>query len=149
MMESILGHGTKDISEFATCSDSHWDEGGVILTVTGRAHKQLVGIGSDELPNLTWDPGIHLVNSLFHLMRIQEWRIQNGYFDQIVMIRVEKHHHDGPCQKLTWDPGITGLGISEWTFAGGSPLDFPLIFSIGESTSLVGDLLRSCSTSLW
>jgi hypothetical protein len=51
-------------------SDSHWDEGGVISTVTGRAHQQLVGIGSDELPNLTWDPGVHLVNSLFHLIRI-------------------------------------------------------------------------------
>ena len=70
MMASILGHGTKDISKVATYSDSHWDEGGVILTVTGRAHQQLVGIGSDELPNLTWDPGVHLVNSLFHLMRI-------------------------------------------------------------------------------
>jgi hypothetical protein len=154
MMESILGHGTEDISEVATYSDSHWDEGGVISTVTGRAHQQLVGIGSDELPNLTWDPGVHLVNSLFHLMRIQEWRIQNGYFDQTVMIRVEQHQHDGPCQRLAWDPGITGLGISltggdEWTFAGGSPLDFPLSFSIGESTSLVGDSLRSCSTSLW
>jgi hypothetical protein len=153
-MESILGHGTKDISEVATYSDSHWDEGGVISTVTSRAHQQLVGIGSDELPNLTWDPGVHLVNSLFHLMRIQEWRIQYGYFEQTVMIRVEQHQHDGPCQRLAWDPGITGLGISltdgdEWTFAGGSHFDFPLSFSIGESMSLVGDSLRSCSTSLW
>jgi hypothetical protein len=81
MMESILGHGTEDISEVATYLDSHWDEGGVISIVTSKEHQQLVGIGSDELPNLTWDPRIHLVNSLFHLMRIQEWRIQNGYFD--------------------------------------------------------------------
>jgi hypothetical protein len=56
MMESILGHGTKDISEVATYSDSHWDEGGAISIVTGRAHQQLVGVGSDELPNLSWDP---------------------------------------------------------------------------------------------
>jgi hypothetical protein len=38
------------------------------------------------------------------------------------MIRVEKHWHDGPCQRLARDPGITGLGISltdgdEWAFA--------------------------------
>jgi hypothetical protein len=34
-------------------------------------------------------------------------------------------------------------------FAGGSHFDFPVSFSIGGSTSLVGDSLRSCSTSLW
>jgi hypothetical protein len=45
--------------------------------------------------------------------------------------------------------GISLTGGDEWTFAGGSPLDFPLSFSIGESTSLVGDSLRFCSTSLW
>jgi hypothetical protein len=109
MMESILGHGTEDISKVATYSVSHWDEGGVISTVTCRAHQQLVGVGSDELPNLTWDPGVHLVNSLFHFMRIQEWRIQNEYFDQTVMIRVEQHQHDGPCQRLAWDSRITRL----------------------------------------
>jgi hypothetical protein len=56
MMESILCHGTEDISEVATYSDSHWDEGGVISTVTSRANQQLVGIGSAKLSNLTWDP---------------------------------------------------------------------------------------------
>jgi hypothetical protein len=96
MMKSILGHGIEDISEVATYLDSNWDEGGVILTITSREHQQLVGIGSDELLNLTWDPRVHLVNSLFHLMRIQEWRIQYGYFDQIVIIRVDQHQHDGP-----------------------------------------------------
>ena len=75
MMESIIGHGTEDNSEVATYSDSHWDEGGQILTITSRAHQQLVGIGSDELPNLTWDPGVYWVDSLFHLMRIHAWRV--------------------------------------------------------------------------
>ena len=70
------------------------------------------------------------------------------------MIRVEKHRHDGPYQRLAWDPGITGLGISltdgdERKFAGGSHFDFPLSFSFGESTSLDSDSLRSCSASLW
>jgi hypothetical protein len=58
------------------------------------------------------------------------------------MITVVKHPCDGPYQRLAWDPGITGLGISlierdEWIFAGGSHFDFPLSFSIGGSTSLV------------
>ena len=70
------------------------------------------------------------------------------------MIRLEEHRHDGPCQRLAWDPGIVGPNISlndgeERMFAGGSHFDFPLSFSIRESTSLTGDSLRSCSTSLW
>jgi hypothetical protein len=140
MMGSILGHGTEDISKVATYSDSHWDEAGVISIVTNREHQQLVGIGSDELPNLTWDSGVHLVNSLFHPMRIQDWRVQYGYFEKTFMIRVEKHRHDGPCQRLAWDPGITRPNISltdgeEKRFVGGSHFDFPLSFSIGERTS--------------
>jgi hypothetical protein len=39
VMGSILGHGTEDILEVATYSDSHWDEGGVLSTVTSRAHQ--------------------------------------------------------------------------------------------------------------
>ena len=39
VMGSILGHGTEDISEVATYSDSHWDEGGVLSTVTSRAQQ--------------------------------------------------------------------------------------------------------------
>jgi hypothetical protein len=34
------------------------------------AQQQLVGIGSGELPNFPWDPGIHLVGSLLHLMMV-------------------------------------------------------------------------------
>jgi hypothetical protein len=37
----------------------------------------------------------------------------------------------------------------EWTLAGESYFDFPLSFSVEESTSLEGDSWRSCSTSLW
>jgi len=93
--ESILGHGIRDISEVDTYLDSHWDDDGGISTVTSRAHQQLVGIGSDGLPNLTWDMGVHLVSSLIHLMRIHY-----VHFEQTVMIRVVQHHHDGPCQRL-------------------------------------------------
>jgi hypothetical protein len=51
------------------------------------------------------------------------------------MITVVQHPCDGPCQRLAWEPGITGLGISltdgdEWIFAGGSHFDFPVSFSI-------------------
>jgi hypothetical protein len=70
VMESILGHGTEDISEVDTDSDSRWDEDGGLPTVISLAHQQLVGIGSDELPNLPWDLGIHLVSSLLHLMMV-------------------------------------------------------------------------------
>ena len=40
VMESILGHGTEDISEVTTYSNSHWDEGGGHSTVTSRAHQE-------------------------------------------------------------------------------------------------------------
>jgi hypothetical protein len=87
-------------------------------------------------------------------MRIQEWGIQYVYFEQTIMITVVQCPCDGPCQRLAWDPGITGLGISltdgdEWIFAGGGHFDFPMSFNIRGSTSLVCDSLRSCSTSLW
>jgi hypothetical protein len=71
-----------------------------------------------------------------------------------IMIRVVQRQRDGPFQRLAWDPGITGLGISltdggEWILAGENHFDFPLSFSFEGSMSLVGDSLRSCSTSLW
>ena len=57
-------------------------------------------------------------------------------------------------QRLAWDPGIAGLRISltdrgEWTFARESCSDFPLSFSVEESTSLEGVSRRSSSTSFW
>jgi hypothetical protein len=86
-------------------------------------------------------------------MRIQEWGIQYVYFEHTVMIRVVQHSCDGPCQRIAWDPGITELGISltngdDCIFARGSHFHFPVRFRIGGSTSLVGESLRSCSTSL-
>jgi hypothetical protein len=144
VMESILGHGTEDNSEVATYSDSHWDEGGQISTVTSRAHQQLVGIGSDELPNLTWDPGDHWVKSLFHLMRIQEWRVQYGYLEETVMIRVEQHQQDGPCQRLAWDPGITGLGISLI-----DGVEFRVEWLLGELTEILWPLIILLIRSMW
>jgi hypothetical protein len=101
---------------------------------------------------------VHLFYSRPHhhrfSMRIQEWGIQYVYFEQKVMIKVVQRQRDGPYQRLAWDPGIAGLGISltnrgEWIFTGESHFDFPLSFSIGGSTPLVGDSLRFCSTSLW
>jgi hypothetical protein len=35
------------------------------------AQQQLVGIGSGGLPNFPWDPRIHLVGSLLHLMMVR------------------------------------------------------------------------------
>jgi hypothetical protein len=71
MMESILDHRTEDISEIDTDSDSPWDEDGGFLIVISMVHQQLVGIGSDELPNLPWDPGVNLVKDLLDLMRVR------------------------------------------------------------------------------
>jgi hypothetical protein len=68
MMMSILGLGIADISESDADPDSHGDEHGGISTVSTMTQKQLVGIGSDELPSLPWDLGVHLVSRLFHLM---------------------------------------------------------------------------------
>jgi hypothetical protein len=39
--------------------------------------------------------------------------------------------------------------MGEWILAGESCFDFPLSFSVGESTSLEGVSRRSCSTSFW
>jgi hypothetical protein len=81
-------------------------------------------------------------------MRIQEWGIQYVYIEYTVMITVVQNLCNGPCQRIAWDPGITRLVISltdgnEWIFVGESHFDFPVSFSIGGSTSLVGDSLRS------
>jgi len=183
-----------------------------------------VGIGSDELPSLPWDPRVHFVSRSFHLMmthvapenhilhfglvvrglsracpmerdsfsflilmieygyswvgvtstelllqvqlldsrsdfhryfsmRIQEWEIQYVYREQTIMIKVVQCQHGDIWQRLAWDPRIARLINSltdgdEWTLVGGIYFDFPLSFSIAESTSLEGDSLKSCNTSL-
>jgi hypothetical protein len=68
--------------------------------------------------------------------------------------QIVQGQHGDLRQRLAWDPGIAGLGISltdrgEWTFAGGSCSNFPLSFSVERSASLAGVSRRSCSTSFW
>jgi hypothetical protein len=69
------------------------------------------------------------------------------------MIKVVKHQRGDLWQRLAWELRIAGLRNSltdggEWTLAGESYFYFPLNFNIAGSTSLKGDSLRSCSTSL-
>jgi hypothetical protein len=71
VMVSILGHGIADISEGDTDTESHGDEHGRLPTVISMTQEQLVEIGSDKLPSLPWDPGVHFVSWLFHLMMTQ------------------------------------------------------------------------------
>jgi hypothetical protein len=70
------------------------------------------------------------------------------------MIKVVQRQQGDLGQRLDWDLGIAGISISltdggEWILAGESHFEFPLSFNIEGSTSLEGDSLRSCSTSLW
>jgi hypothetical protein len=70
------------------------------------------------------------------------------------MVGVVQRQHGDLRQRLAWDPGIAGLSISitdrgEWTIAGESCSEFPLSFSVEESTSLEGVSRRSCSASFW
>jgi hypothetical protein len=62
-----------------------------------------------------------------------------------VMVRAVQCQHEDLRQRLAWDPGITGLGISltdrgEWTIAGESYSNFPLIFSVREERIACGCL---------
>ena len=64
------------------------------------------------------------------------------------MVRVAQCQHEDLRQRLSWDPGIAGLGIAqihrrEWTIARESYSNFPF------STTLEGASRRSCSTSFW
>jgi hypothetical protein len=71
VMVSIIGQGIADISEGDTDTDSHEDEHGGLQTVISMTHEQLAGIGSDKIPSLPWDPGVHFVSRLFHFMMTQ------------------------------------------------------------------------------
>jgi hypothetical protein len=219
VMVSILGHGISYISKGDTDTDSHGDEHGGLPTVISMTQEQLVGIGSDKLPRFPWDPGVHFVSRLFHLMmtqvapeshilqfglvlsgiavaypmerdsfsllflmiehgdgwvdttstevlllmqpldsrssfprysslRIQEWRIQYVYGEHTIMIRVVQRQCGDLWHRLAWDPRIARLSISlanggEWTLGVEIYFDFPLSFSVEESTSHEGDLWRS------
>jgi hypothetical protein len=68
---SIIGQGIADISKGNTDADSHEDEHEGILTVISMSQEQLAGIGSDKLPSFPWNPGVHFVSRLFHLMMTQ------------------------------------------------------------------------------
>jgi hypothetical protein len=71
LMVSILGRGIADISEGDTDTDSHRAVHRGLSTVISTTQEQLVGIGSDKLPSFPWDPRVHFVGRLFHLMMTQ------------------------------------------------------------------------------
>jgi hypothetical protein len=111
-----------------------------------------IGTSSTEMPLqiqfLDSRSGGHRCFSL----RTQERRIQDVCRGQTVMVRVVQCQHEDLRQRLAWDPGIAGLSSSltdrgEWTIAGESYSNFPLIFSVERSTSLEGASQRSCITS--
>jgi hypothetical protein len=47
------------------------DQRNGLLTVISIAQEQLVETGSDKLPSFPWDPGVHLVSSMFYYMTTQ------------------------------------------------------------------------------
>jgi hypothetical protein len=47
------------------------DEHNGLPTVISPAQEQLVETGSDKLPSFPWDPGVHLVSTMFHYMTTQ------------------------------------------------------------------------------
>jgi hypothetical protein len=86
-------------------------------------------------------------------LRIPERRIQDVCRGQTVMVRAVQCQHEDLRQRLAWDPGIIGLSSSltdrgEWTIAGESYSNFPLIFSVERSASVAGASRRSCITSV-
>jgi hypothetical protein len=86
-------------------------------------------------------------------LRIPERRIQDVCRGQAVIVRAVQCQHEDLQQRLAWDPWITRLSSSlndrgEWTIAGESYSNFPLIFSVERRASLVGASRRSCITSI-
>jgi hypothetical protein len=53
VMVSITGHGI---------ADEHRE----LLTVISLTQEKLEEIGSDKLPSLPWDPGVHLASRMFY-----------------------------------------------------------------------------------
>jgi hypothetical protein len=86
-------------------------------------------------------------------LRIPERRIQDVCRGKTVMVRAVQCQCEDLRQRLAWDPWIIGLSSSltdrgEWTIAGESYSNFPLIFSVKRSASLAGVSRRSCITSV-
>ena len=85
--------------------------------------------------------------------RTEERRIQDVCRGLIVRVRVVQCQHGDLRQRLAWDTGIAGLRSSltnrgECTIGGEGYSNFPLIFSVERSASLVGASQRSCITSV-
>jgi hypothetical protein len=86
-------------------------------------------------------------------LRISERRIQYVCRGKTVMVNAVQCQHEDLRKRLAWDPKITGLSSSltdrgEWTIAGESYSNFPLIFSVERSASLAGASRSSCITSV-
>jgi hypothetical protein len=71
MMVSIIGQVIIDNSEGDTDRDTHEDEHKGLPIVISLTQERLVGIGSDKIPSLPWDLGVHVVSRLSHFMRTQ------------------------------------------------------------------------------
>ena len=71
MMVSIIGQGITNILEDDTDTDSQEEEHRGLPTMISMTQEQLVGIGSDKLPSLPWDPEVHFVSRSFHFMMTQ------------------------------------------------------------------------------
>jgi hypothetical protein len=71
VMVSIIGQVITDSLDGYTDTDTHEDAHGELPTVINLTQEQLKGIGSDRLPGFPWDPVVHFVGRLFHLMMTQ------------------------------------------------------------------------------
>jgi hypothetical protein len=71
VMMSIIDQGIANLSEDDTATDSQEDEHGGLPTVISMTQEKLARIGSDKLPRLPWDPGVHFVSRMFHCMMTQ------------------------------------------------------------------------------
>jgi hypothetical protein len=101
---------------------------------------------------------IHFLESRSNSHRYFSWRTQERRIQDVcrgltVRVRVVQCQHEDLRQRLAWDPGIVGLRSSlidrgECTIVAEGYSNFPLIFSVERSTSLVGASRRSCITSV-
>jgi hypothetical protein len=71
VMMSIIGQMIADNSEVDTDTDTHEDEHGGLPTVISLTQEQPTETGSDKLPSLPWDLGVHFVSRMFHYLMTQ------------------------------------------------------------------------------